>query len=90
MLCKRYLISGKVQGVSFRAHTQRQAQQWNLKGWVKNLPDGRVEVLAWGTEKQLDQLAQWLWQGVPLAKVAGVICEVVDEPEPCSDFTIHR
>ena len=46
------MVSGKVQGVFFRASTARQAEQLQLRGWAKNLPDGRVEVLALGSPQQ--------------------------------------
>lgn len=70
--CLHCYVSGKVQGVWFRANTQREAQRLKLTGWVKNLTDGRVEVLACGEEANLQQLQDWLWQGPPLAKVTNV------------------
>ncbi|SIN88381.1 acylphosphatase [Sulfurivirga caldicuralii] len=66
------LVSGRVQGVWFRAYTQRKARELGLTGWVRNLPDGRVEVVAEGPRPQLEALAQWLWQGSPLSKVTDV------------------
>ncbi len=70
--CQRYIIKGRVQGVWFRAHTQKKAQELGLTGWVKNLPDGQVEVLACGDANQLKDLEGWLWQGPLLAKVVAV------------------
>lgn len=69
------LVSGRVQGVWFRAYTQRKARELGLTGWVRNLPDGRVEVVAEGPRPQLEALAQWLWQGSPLSKVTDVTVE---------------
>ena len=70
-------VSGKVQGVWFRANTQTQAKQLNLQGWVRNLADGRVEVFACGDEEQLEQLYQWLQQGPLLAKVDACVRDMV-------------
>ncbi len=72
VVCRRFLVSGTVQGVFFRASTARQAEQLQLRGWAKNLPDGRVEVLAIGTPEAVAQLSDWLWQGPPRARVAAV------------------
>lgn len=62
-------VTGKVQGVWFRASTKEQAQQLGLTGWARNLPDGRVEVMAYGDKEKLLQLHAWLKQGPRLAKV---------------------
>ena len=83
-----YYISGKVQGVWFRASTQSEAQKLGLTGWVKNLPDGRVEVLACGTVDQCTQLLTWLKNGPPLAQVTEVIVEEV-KPEDFSKFDVR-
>ncbi len=66
---RRWFVSGKVQGVFFRASTARQAEQLGLRGYARNLPDGRVEVLATGEEAALATLADWLRQGPPRARV---------------------
>jgi len=65
-------VSGRVQGVWFRAWTQRKARELGLTGWVRNLPDGRVEVVAEGPQPQLEAFARWLWQGSPLSRVSDV------------------
>ena len=80
----RYRVEGKVQGVGFRAHTQVKAQQLQLTGWVKNLPDGRVEVLAYGQPEQLEKLAEWLNMGPPQAHVVKL------ETEPVAEVALHR
>lgn len=77
LVCRRFLVSGKVQGVFFRASTARRAEQLQLRGWAKNLPDGRVEVLALGSLPAVEQLADWLRQGPPRARVDAV--EVSDD-----------
>ena len=68
----RYLIEGRVQGVGFRYATVRQAERLGLTGWVRNLPDGRVEVEAHGDGRAMDVLENWLWQGPVHARVSRV------------------
>jgi acylphosphatase len=65
----RFIIRGRVQGVFFRASTREQAQRLGLRGHARNLPDGRVEVLAVGTDDAIQQLEQWLQHGPPSARV---------------------
>ena len=77
MNCKRYLVSGRVQGVFYRGSAQRQAKQLGLKGWVRNLSDGRVEMLAFGDEDSLNTIEKWLEIGPEYAKVTNI--EVIDE-----------
>jgi len=71
----RYLVSGRVQGVFYRGSTAQQARRLGLAGWAKNLPDGRVEVVAAGDPASLSALAEWLWQGPPAAAVREVLTE---------------
>lgn len=85
-VCLRCLISGRVQGVSFRAATRRHALGLGLKGWARNLPDGRVEVLACGGQDQVEQLREWLWTGPPLARVTDVACTPVESPAGIDGF----
>lgn len=75
--CRRFVVSGKVQRVFFRASTARVAERLGLRGMARNLPDGRVEVLALGPEAALDSLRTWLARGPPLARVDQVT--VADE-----------
>ncbi len=83
-VCIRCFISGQVQGVFFRASTRHEAEQLSVTGYVKNLSDGRVEVLACGTKVSIDNLCAWLAKGPPHAEVNNVSCEVVaDEPPAC-------
>ena len=62
-------ISGRVQGVFFRARTREQAMLFGLTGWVQNLPDGRVEVMASGEAAQIIHLQAWLNRGPEYARV---------------------
>ncbi len=73
----RMLISGRVQGVFFRAYTRDEARRLGLRGWVRNLPDGRVEVLAQGDPDKLRSLESFCRQGPPYARVQHV--EVIEE-----------
>ena len=68
----RFLVSGKVQGVCFRASTREQALKLGLHGHARNLADGRVEVLAQGDAPALDALHRWLHAGPPMARVDSV------------------
>jgi len=89
MKCKRYLISGKVQGVWYRDETQKTANRLDVKGWIKNLNEGGVEVLAQGDEKQLAEFEKWLWQGPEKAKVEKVeVFESDCEGERFEEFRI--
>jgi len=65
-------VSGRVQGVWFRASTREEALRLGLSGWVRNLPDGRVEWLAEGERAALEQLLAWSAQGPPHARVDSV------------------
>ncbi len=77
--CLRCLVSGRVQGVWYRASTQQQASLLGLTGYARNLADGRVEVLACGEKEALSALEAWLWQGPRAARVAEVSCSAADE-----------
>ncbi len=87
MQCRRYFVSGLVQGVFFRTSARKQAAALELTGWARNLSDGRVEVLACGEEAQLDLLYDWLKIGPPHAQVQDV--ETLPAPmQTLSDFKI--
>ncbi len=70
-------VAGIVQGVFFRASTRERAMELDLGGWVRNLPDGRVEVLAEGKQDDVEQLIQWLWEGPPGAEVEKVEVDTI-------------
>lgn len=84
---RRYLVSGRVQGVGFRYFVAREAEALGVAGWVRNLPDGQVEVLAEGTEPQLSTLEGRLWEGPPHARVAAVGVDAADE-RPARGFRV--
>jgi acylphosphatase len=86
-ICRRCLVSGKVQGVFYRASAAERARVLGVTGHAKNLPDGRVEVLACGEEAKVEELIEWLRQGPPTAKVSGVEVEEVNKEEMPTAFT---
>ena len=65
-------VSGRVQGVFYRLHTEKQARKLGISGWVRNRTDGRVEAVIVGPEEKIKQMINWLWQGSPLSKVEEV------------------
>ena len=71
-------ISGRVQGVFFRAETQHAAVGFNLNGWVRNMADGRVEALLEGEGKSVDKMLEWCRKGPPAAQVENV--SITEEP----------
>ena len=72
-------ISGRVQGVFFRAHTTQKARELGLAGWVRNTSDGRVEAVFEGPKEKIEEMLKWCWQGSPSSKVEKV--EKVEEVE---------
>lgn len=82
------IVKGRVQGVWYRASTKQQAEQLQLKGWVRNLEDGNVEVMASGEQSILDTFVKWLWQGPMLAKVTEVDIKEI-KAESFDDFAVR-
>ena len=82
-------IAGRVQGVWFRAATAEKAEALGIDGWVRNLPDGRVEVLAGGEDEALEAFREWLHEGPPAARVDRVDAEPVAVGDVPSGFTIR-
>ena len=80
-LCLRCYVTGRVQGVGFRYATPEKALGLGVHGYVRNLPDRRVEVLARGEERAVIALRNWLWQGPQLARVSDVYCETLPDQE---------
>ena len=85
-LCLRCYVSGRVQGVGFRYATLDKALALGVTGYVRNLPDRRVEVLACGEDRAVTALRNWLWQGPPLARVS----DVQSETAPAQHFRDFR
>lgn len=90
ILARRYLVSGRVQGVGYRIFVQEVAERIGLSGYTRNRPDGTVEVFAMGTSRGLEKLRKALQQGPMMARVS----EVAEEPAIIEDrytgtFTIE-
>jgi acylphosphatase len=90
-VCRKYLVAGRVQGVYYRATAARHARELQIRGYAKNLPDGRVEVLALGPEPVLEELVKRLWIGSSASKVTSVeaseALDVVAEDVPLDFIT---
>ncbi len=84
----RARITGRVQGVSFRAWTAREAARLGLTGWVRNMPDGSVSALLCGPAPEVDQMLEALHRGPPFARVSAVTTEPATESPPAG-FTIR-
>jgi acylphosphatase len=82
------LISGRVQGVYFRAYTRDQAVARGLSGWVRNLPDGRVAAVFEGDREKIDSMLAWCRQGPPYAAVDEVLTDWQPHQGEFQDFKI--
>ena len=89
MISVHVFISGQVQGVFFRAHTKEKAEELNLAGWVKNLPDGRVEAVFEGEQDQINKMLVWCYQGSPTSQVDQVDIRN-EKPQSLKGFKIER
>ena len=78
-MTRRFLVSGMVQGVGFRYFARREAARLGLTGWVRNLDDGRVEAMAWGSAAQLEEFERALRRGPAAASVTDV--HALDTPD---------
>lgn len=77
-IARRCVVSGRVQGVYYRASARERARSAQLTGHARNLPDGRVEVLACGEEAAVLRFIEWLWEGPAAAKVLDVSVEALE------------
>ncbi|HEV7985946.1 MAG TPA: acylphosphatase [Steroidobacteraceae bacterium] len=75
---RRCLVSGRVQGVFYRASAAERARAVGITGHARNLPDGRVEVLVCGSDAAVDEFIAWLWIGPAAAKVSEVASETIE------------
>ncbi|WP_230492525.1 acylphosphatase [Martelella alba] len=85
-MCTAIYVYGMVQGVGFRYTAQRRAKELGLKGYVRNLDDGGVEMVACGTQAQLDALQDWLRQGGPRS---AHIEKILVEPRAADTADLH-
>jgi acylphosphatase len=81
MICRRSFVSGRVQGVYYRGTCVRKAEALGLRGYARNLADGRVEVLACGQPAAVEAFVSWLWQGSAASKVTAVETSEADPAE---------
>ena len=88
MIRYRVLVSGQVQGVFFRDTCRRVALERGVSGWVRNLPDGRVEAVFEGPADDVHRLVEWTRHGPRLAVVAGVTVHA-EQPEGLGSFQIR-
>ena len=88
-IARHVRVSGRVQGVAFRWHTREEALRLGLAGWVRNLPDGTVEVWAEGEPEAVAALERWLERGPALARVTGTEGEAA-EPRGLAGFEVRR
>lgn len=82
-------VTGKVQGVFFRASAKKKAISLGLFGWAENKTDDSVEVVAYGDRNQLNQFVKWLGVGPMLAKVKSVRVKDIDVDPDCVSFTVR-
>ncbi len=87
--CRHYLVGGRVQGVFYRATTEETARRLGLSGWVRNLSDGRVELVACGEPKKLAELEAWLWEGPAGARVEQITAADLERSLDLTDFRIR-
>jgi acylphosphatase len=85
----RMVVRGRVQGVFFRGATAQEAQGLGVRGWVRNRPDGSVEIQAQGARANLEMLLAWAHQGPPAARVTRVEVEWVPEEGNWHGFEVR-
>lgn len=83
-------VSGKVQGVGFRFYTQQKASELEINGYVKNLANGNVEIIAVGEPEQVDALVEWARSGSPSAVVDNLEIKSINDENPYQGFEICR
>ncbi len=83
------IVSGKVQGVFFRANVKKKAEELNLKGYAKNIQDGTVEIAAEGNEEKIKELIEFIKKGPGIAKVENIKIKN-KESENFKDFEIRH
>jgi len=82
------LISGRVQGVWYRASTKNKADELGLVGWVRNTEEGNVEAVFEGEKGQIDEMIAWCWIGPPMAKVTDIKMLPIHSDETYSGFVV--
>ena len=90
MIRAHLLIQGRVQGVGFRANARRMANRLNLRGWVRNMRNGDVEILVEGPEVEVDRLIAWCHRGPTSAYVSKVNVEKTEATNKFDGFAVKR
>jgi acylphosphatase len=85
----RVWIKGRVQGVAFRAYTRNAALKEGVKGWVRNLPDDRVEAVFEGDGKKVDRMVAWCYKGCPFSRIDHVEIQEEDFRGEFNQFEIR-
>jgi acylphosphatase len=89
MVRAHLFISGIVQGVGYRWSCNREARAVGLTGWVKNLPDGRVEAVLQGSREQVERMIKWCYRGPSEAQVSDIAVTYEDSLEDFKEFGIR-
>jgi acylphosphatase len=89
LVARRFLISGRVQGVGFRFFVEARAAVEGVHGWIRNLPDGRVEALIEGDEASVDRVEAALWRGPSGAQVDDVVSEATAPSGRATGFSVR-
>ena len=82
------IVTGRVQGVFFRASTQDAANSRQVNGWIKNMTDGSVQALFQGTKSDVNGMVEWCWQGPPQSRAESVATKAVAVDPALTRFTI--
>lgn len=82
------IIAGRVQGIFYRVSAKKMADKIGVKGWIRNLPDGRVEAVFEGDEDAVKRMISWCWVGPPGAKVINIDVEWEEYLEEYKDFRV--
>ena len=86
---RRFIVHGRVQGVGFRYAASRTARRLGIVGWVRNRPEGTVELIAEGSSKSIQKLAAWLGSGPPGARVTRVEVDSLRSSDSYVDFRVE-
>ncbi len=88
MKAVRVIVTGRVQGVFFRGSCKREANKLHIVGWVTNKPDGTVEAMFQGDDKDVDKMVEWSKHGPSMAKVNHILIEPVSPDSKVDKFNI--
>ncbi|MEJ5185862.1 MAG: acylphosphatase [Candidatus Geothermincolales bacterium] len=82
-------VSGKVQGVYYRSYAEDAARRLGVRGWIRNLSDGRVEAVFEGEDEAVEEMIRWCWQGSPMSRVDKVEVEWEPYRGEFQDFSVR-